>query len=76
MTDTTKQSQLYTIRTCCRGSQHQTTINKTEEEAIELFMDRFGEEPNEFNVLYSADGVFDPKDIQGRCQIVSCGCGY
>lgn len=66
----------YIIRTTCMGSYHQTTINKTEEEAIALFMEQFGEEPNEFHVLYSNNGVFDPKDIQGRCQIVTCDCGY
>lgn len=60
----------FTIITMSRGSlMVQTTINKTEIEAAEAFMERFGEEPRTTEVLYT-NGVFDPADIigQGSCK--------
>lgn len=60
----------FTIITLSAGSlMVQSTINQTEEEAIEAFMERFGIEPRTTEILYT-DGVFDPSDVigQGSCK--------
>ncbi len=63
----------YTIRTLSYRGYAQVTINLTEDEAKEKFMEEFGEEPSHFNVLYT-DGVFNPADIKPLTSITSCDC--
>lgn len=61
---TTDSTVVYTIRTLSRGSHMiQSSINKTEDEAKELFMERFGYDAITFNTVYISD-TFNPKDIQ------------
>lgn len=58
----------YVLHTLCYGHQQMTFINTPRQEAVEAFMNEFGEEPNEVIAVYT-DGEFEPKDIKGRTSI-------